>query len=131
MTTEERVLRLENAFATLSELAANAQSGIDKLTGLIAAEKARTDALVQLVSDHDGRSETQMGWINSLGSGMAQLAEAQTNSETKIAALVDAHIKTEETLTHLGERVDKLGERVDKLAETVERYISEGRNGQS
>lgn len=46
MTTEERVLRLENAFLTLSEL--------------VAQERSRTDVLLQLVLDHDGRMNQQL-----------------------------------------------------------------------
>jgi hypothetical protein len=115
MTTEERVLRLENAFATLSEMVAQEASRTDAVLQLVRehdermkAEAARTDTLLQLVRDHDERLVEQTGWINSLGSGMAELTAAQQ--------------RTEET-------VNRLAERVDKLAETVERYVSEGRDG--
>jgi hypothetical protein len=95
MTTEERVLRLENAFATLAEMVAN--------------EKTRTDLLLQLVRDHEERSETHGSWINQLGT-------AQAESERKIAALVDAQIRTEESLS--------------RLSVTVERLVDERSNGQ-
>jgi chromosome segregation ATPase len=101
-------------------------------------EAARTDTLLQLVRDHDGRSETQMNWINQLGAaqanteakvaaiadGMIHLQEAQANSEAKISALAEAQGRTEEALA-------RLTGRVDALSETVGRYISERRNGES
>jgi transcription elongation GreA/GreB family factor len=100
MTTEERVLKLENAFATLSEL--------------VAQEKTRTDVLLQLVRDHDERMNQQLTWINHLGAESA-------NADARIAQLADAQIRTEEAIT-------RLTERVDRLAVTVERLV-EGRNG--
>jgi len=165
MTTEERVLRLENAFATLSEMVAQEASRTDTVVQLVRdhdesmkAEAARTDTLLQLVHDHDTRSETQMTWINSLGARMEELAAAQANADTKIAALADAQIRTEETIARINatqanadtkivaladaqirteeaiartnEALASLTGRVDHLSETIERYISEGRNGQ-
>jgi hypothetical protein len=116
MTTEERVLRLENGFATLAEL--------------VAQEKSRTDVLLQIVRDHDERSAQQLTWINELGA-------AQANADERIAALADAQIKTEEALAQLvgaqrrtDEALISLTTRIDRLAETVERIV-EGRNGSS
>jgi uncharacterized protein YukE len=105
MTTEERVLRLENAFATLSEM--------------MAQEKSRTDTLLQLVRDHDDRSEKQMGWINQLGSTQAQM---ETNLSALTAIVSDlgrAQTRTEDALTALVRRVDA-------LAEMMERHVHDG-----
>jgi predicted nucleic acid-binding Zn-ribbon protein len=86
MSVEERVLRLENAYTTLAELLAHAES--------------RTNVLLQLARSADERLETQQGWINQLG-------EAQANSEKKIEALADAQIKTEAALAELSATVTR------------------------
>lgn len=96
MTVEERVLRLENAFATLSEL--------------VAQEAARADTLLRIVRDHDERMETQTGWINQLGAGQAELQRAQTEAEAKIAALADAQIRTEEAQAETNRQLRELAE---------------------
>lgn len=110
MTAEERVLRLENAFAAITEL--------------VAKETTRTDVLLQLVSDHDARLNQQLTWLNAPGS-------AQANADQRIAALADAQIRTEETLMRLSEsqaRTDealgRLTERVNRLADVVERLAN-------
>lgn len=89
MSVEERVLRLENAFATLSELAA--------------ASEDRTDKVIALLRSMDERMDQHLAWINQLGS-------AQANTETKLAALTDAQIKTEQTLTVFDARLAALTE---------------------
>jgi prefoldin subunit 5 len=108
MTTEERVLRLENAFATLSELAVNTQGNASKLSARTADLEKHFNMLSQLAVRADERMDGHDAGLSNL--------------TAKLEALADAQIRTEETL-------NRLGERVDKLAETVERYISEGRNG--
>jgi len=115
LSTEERVVRLETAFATLLELAQN----------------------------QSGRLDDQLGWINQLGSRMAELAGAQANSEQKIAALIDAQIHTEEALRRLAEqqertsaqlaetnaRLAETDARIDRLAEAVEIIGGSGAEG--
>lgn len=139
MTTEERVLRLENAFATLAEMSAQSDARHDQLAQLVAQsdarqerlaqmvaqEAGRTDTLLQLVRDHDERMETQQGWINQLGT-------AQSESEAKIAALADAQIRTEEAQANADVRIAALiesqaetGRQLRELAEIVRA----GRNG--
>lgn len=86
MTTEERVLRLENAFAALSGLAARAQSSTEKIAEMVRAGDERSAILLQLVRSVEERSSTQQEWINQLGA-------AQANTDVKIAALVDAQIR--------------------------------------
>jgi chromosome segregation ATPase len=113
MSTDERVTQLENAFVTLT----------------------------QLVQSHGERFDTHMTWINQLGANMEQLAlaqaeltAAQANSEQKIAALVDAQIRTEDELRRLAEAqrhsestAAEANARLDRLAGMVERLM-EGRN---
>jgi hypothetical protein len=79
--------------------------------------------LVQLVRSHGERFDTHLAWINRLG-------EAQADSEQKIAALVDAQIRTEDELRRLAEQGAQANARINRLAEMVERLI-EGRNGKS
>jgi chromosome segregation ATPase len=78
--------------------------------------------LTQLVQSHGERFDTHMTWINRLG-------EAQADSEQKIAALVDAQIRTEDELRKLAEQGAQANARLDRLAQMVERLM-EGRNGQ-
>jgi hypothetical protein len=78
--------------------------------------------LTQLVRNHGDRFDTHLAWINRLG-------EAQADSEQKIAALVDAQIRTEDELRRLAEAGAQANARIDRLAEMVERLM-EGRNGQ-
>jgi hypothetical protein len=98
MTTEERVLRLENAFATLSEM--------------VAQEATRTDAVLQLVRDHDERMETQTNWINQLGSAQA-LIEANLSALTVI-------------VRELGQAQSRTDERLNKLSELLAQHVHDG-----
>jgi DNA repair exonuclease SbcCD ATPase subunit len=137
MTTEERVLRLENAFATLSELvaqshesAAQSRARTDALTDLLTRTETRTadlensfQLLTELARNASERADTHDAWINQLGAGQAELRAAQAESEHKIAALVDSQLLTEET-------VRALAGRVDSLTSVVERMVSERREGQ-
>jgi multidrug resistance efflux pump len=101
MSTDERVAQLESAFVTLT----------------------------RLVQSHGERFDTHLDWINQLGTAQAELTAAQANSEQKIAALVDAQIRTEDELRKLAEQGAQANARLDRLAQMVERLM-EGRNGQ-
>lgn len=103
MSVEDRVLRLENAFATLSELAARSQSRTDTLVQL-------TDTLVQLAVSASERADTHESWINELGEAQAKLAKAQERTEAALA---------------------ETNERLNSLINVVERFISERRNNES
>jgi len=94
MTTEERVLRLENAFASLSEMTAKVDS--------------RTDTVVVMLRNHESRFDDHTDWINQLGSRMEELAAAQANSEHKIAAMTDAIIRLEEAQRRTDTKLDAL-----------------------
>ncbi len=89
MSTEERLLRLENAFNTLVELMRNA----------------------------DERADGHQAWINTLG-------EAQAESERRIAALVDAQIRTEEKAQRTDEALRQLAESHQLLAD-AQRQLAE------
>ena len=130
MTPEERFSRMENALATLSELAARSdartsdmENALATLSDLTAKTEARTSNLetrtsdlenyfrtfTQLIISASERMDTQQDWINMLGS-------AQANLEVKMAELAEAQARTEVAL--------------NRLSETVERHI-EMHNGTS
>src|SRR3954470_19798618 len=67
MTNEERITRLENSFVILTELARSA----------------------------DEWRDTHRDWINQLAEAQTNLAESRANTDVKIAALVDAQMRTE------------------------------------
>lgn len=73
MTTEERLLRLENALTTISEL--------------VAQETSRTDTLLQLVRDHDERLVTQTEWINRLGASLERVAQTLARMDERLSDL--------------------------------------------
>ena len=120
MATEERLSRLETAFATMAELASKHHERVSTL-------EQSFQMLVQLARSADERMEQQLTWINQLG-------EAQANTEVKMAALTDAQIKTDEALSRLAEAQAKLAEsqahsdhRLDALIDIVREW----RNGKS
>jgi glycine cleavage system regulatory protein len=129
MTTEERILRLENSFNTLAELAAQSDARDATLADLVAKANARTDALIELAARSEARTDTLEEFaadvraftrilteitrrhgerLEDHDSQMAELRAAQANTEHKLAALVDAQIKTEDALRRLTEKVDRL-----------------------
>jgi methyl-accepting chemotaxis protein len=118
MTTEERILRLENSFNTLAELAAQSDARDATLADLVAKANARTDTLEEFAADvrEFTRILTEITRrhgerLDEHDSQMTELREAQAHTEHKIAALVDAQIKTEEALQRLTEKVDRLADR--------------------
>lgn len=68
--------------------------------------------LVQLAQGHSGQ-------LDDLRATMNQLAEAQANSEQKIAALADAQIRTEAALARLAEAQAHTDQRLDALIDIV------------
>jgi chromosome segregation ATPase len=131
MSVEDRVLRLENAFATMSELAAGLQSRTDTLAELAAKSESRTDnlaqmmnSLVQLAVSASERADTHESWINALGSQAEELAAAQVE-------LTKAQARTESSLAETNERLAETNERLNSLINVVERFISERHGGES
>ncbi len=117
MTTEERLLRLENAFATLSELAARCNERHNNADD-------RLDKLLTLALSADERMSQHQVWINELGVGQARLAQAQAELTIAQGQLAAAQARTEAV-------VAETNERLNNLINVVERFISEGRNGKS
>lgn len=118
MTDEERrLLRLENADATLvelvakqqertfklEELAAKQQESTARLEQLAAKQQERTvgleeafKMLVELVRSASEHADQHQTWINELGA-------AQANSEAKLATLTDSQIRADASLVRLRE----------------------------
>jgi predicted nucleic acid-binding Zn-ribbon protein len=91
---ERRVTRLEEAFVTLIELARSHSEGMDELR---AAQVELSTAQVEL-------STAQV----ELSTAQVELSTAQAETEHKLAALVDAQIRTEEALSRLTTRVREI-----------------------
>lgn len=138
MSTDERLLRLENAFASLAELTANAQelainaqelaARSQELAARAQEKDARQDArlydlaesnrlLVEMIRRHDERIDDLRG---------AQ-REAHEELSHKIAALADAQIRAEDEMRQLRAALAELAERFDVLRDIVQR----GRDGQA
>ena len=96
MTTEERLLRLENAFATISELAAKSDERHNSADD-------RLDKLLTLALSADERLNQQQMWINELGAAQVELTRAQARTEAALA---------------------ETNERLNNLIGVVERFIS-------
>ncbi|MDQ1557420.1 MAG: hypothetical protein QOD32_480 [Pyrinomonadaceae bacterium] len=154
MTDEEkRLLRLEKAYATLAELAANQDERAFSLRQLLAKQDERMTGLedsfkmlVELARNASERADQHESWINDLGAAQANsetkiaaladaqirtdeslimLREAQANSDIKIAALADAQIRTDESLVRLAEAQAHTEQRLDALIDIV----GKSRNG--
>lgn len=108
MTTEERLLRLENAYITLSDLAAKADQRQDRTD-------ERMEVLTQLAINTDERMEV-----------LTQLA---LNFDSRMDRITETQARTEANLEALTMIAGEIGKKVDALAVTVDRYISEGRDG--
>jgi chromosome segregation ATPase len=137
MSTEDRILRLENAMSTLLELAAEQQRLAAEQQRQSAEQQRRTarleESLVVLIELSRSHNES----IDELRAGQIELRAAQTESEQKIAALVDAQIRTEEARAEferkLAALVDAHARTEDALARLTERVndiLQNGRNGQ-
>jgi hypothetical protein len=81
--------------------------------------------LTQLAVNASERSEQQLEWINQLGA-------AQVETESKLAALIDAQVRTEDALAALTVKVDALVDaqaradaRLDRLAALLEQHVTE------
>jgi ABC-type transporter Mla subunit MlaD len=102
MTPEERILRLENAFSTLVEL-------------------ARTQS--ERMDEYERRTEDFHRWMEDLQRRMEGIAELQEQTGSNLSALTEivadlgrAHQRTEEKLAQTNEQLSA-------LAATVNRYI--------
>lgn len=100
MSTEDRVLRLENAFSTLVELARTRSERMDEdehRSEELAVAQKRMDARMEELTQVQKQTEAH---ISVLAQVMAELGRAQAHTE---AALT----RTEAALTSLTERFEQ------------------------
>jgi methyl-accepting chemotaxis protein len=117
MSTEERILRLENAFTGLEELAAKSDERTSDL-------QKHFEMLTQLAVNASERADTHESWINSMGTRMEELAESHKE-------LAEAQRQTEAHLSVLAEIMRDLGhaqarteKALERLTERFEQYIN-------
>jgi len=85
------------------------------------------------------QSATRLGQLEDLLVRFAQatrerFAAADRRAQEldeKIAALIDAQIRTEESGRKMEETVSELGKKIGNLTEVFERHITEGHNGRA
>lgn len=117
MSTEDRVLRLENAFATLVELAAEQNRRMNDHQRRVDRLEESLVTLIELTrSHHEGLDEVK-----------AELMTAQADTERKMGTLADAQIRAEERAAGLTDAMRRLAdaqvhtdERLDALIDIVE-----------
>lgn len=131
MNTDDRVLRLEKAFASLEALAARSDERTSDL-------EEHFRMLTQLTVSASERADTHESWINSLGTRMEELAEsqkglteAQKQTEARLSELAEAQKQTEAHLSVLASVMAELGRAQTRTENAVanlnvrfEQYIS-------
>ncbi|MGA9998197.1 MAG: hypothetical protein WBP93_22480 [Pyrinomonadaceae bacterium] len=92
---------------------------------------------MEFIIEQQAQSTAKIGQIEDI---VGRLAKASLDRfeatdkriddvDERIAALVDAHIRTEESVREIGESVKKTDENLRNLIAVVDRYFSEGLNG--
>ncbi len=108
MTTEERILRLENSFNTLAELAAQSDARDATLADLVAKANARTDTLEEFATDVRAFTRILTEITRRHGERLDEHDSQMAELRSSLTALTDAQIKTEDALRRLTEKVDRL-----------------------
>lgn len=98
MSLEERMVKTENALATL----------------------------VKLAQDYEERMDMHLSWINQLGEAQANserkiaaLADAQIRTEEALTRLSEAQLRTEENIARLATAQAHTDQRLDALIDIV------------
>jgi chromosome segregation ATPase len=100
---EEADLRFEESARLLIQLVRDQQRRVARVDEAFATLAALTERHQERLHEHAD-----------------ELRAAQVDSERKIAALADAHIRLSDRVESLAEKVESLAEKVDSLAEKVE-----------
>jgi archaellum component FlaC len=90
MTTEERLLRLENAFATLVELAQNTDARIDRINEAQARTEANLEALTVIVSEIGRKVGTLTDNVEALTVNVEALTNTVGTLADKLNGTADA-----------------------------------------
>ena len=101
MDVDDRLLRLENAFATLVEI----QRGLEE------------------------RFDTHEQWINELGGAQTELTKSQADLAQAQAELAQAQAELAQAQARTEAVLAETGERLNSLINVFERHLTEGRNG--
>ena len=104
---ERRLARLEDSFTTLVELTRSHNEGMDELRAAQAGTEHKLAALV----DAQVRAEELLSQFRAAQEeGMSKIRAAQAETDRKLAVLVDAHIRTEDALARLTEEVNDMSQ---------------------
>src|ERR1044071_1437843 len=106
--SEDRILRLENAMATLAEISAQHDESLaaiersnQRLEQTVQSLKELTADIQRRVTRLEESYVTVVELLRSHHDGITELRAAQANAEAKIAALADAQIQSERKLDAL------------------------------
>jgi chromosome segregation ATPase len=106
--SEDRILRLENAMATLAEISAQHDERLaaiersnQRLEQTVQSLKELTADIQRRVTRLEESYVTVVELLRSHHDGITELRAAQANAEAKIAALADAQIQSERKLDAL------------------------------
>lgn len=140
MSADERILRLENATATLAELSAKQEQrterleeGFRLLTQVAAGQQrpvsdqqrrvARLEESYVAAAEMPGRHDHR---LDGQDSGLDELRAAQAESERKIAALADAQAETDRKMAALAESQAHSDRRMGALIDIVQNWRRDG-----
>jgi chromosome segregation ATPase len=131
MSEAERILRLENAFATLSELAARSQEvgsrHAARLESLEESNRRIADANRDLAESNKRISETNrdlaesnrivVEMIRRHDERLDDFHAAREESDQKVASLVDARVRAEDEMNKLRSVQDEIGQKIAALVD--------------
>jgi uncharacterized protein YukE len=155
MSADERILRLENAFAALSELAARSQEVDARREARLNTLAESNRLIVELIRRHDERMDefraTQAEFDEARRAVEDELRALRAATEHKLAALVDAQIRGEVSMEKLrvaqlrseestevlraaqaeaAHKITEMAAALERLSQTVETALRSGRGGQ-
>jgi uncharacterized coiled-coil DUF342 family protein len=119
MSVEERVLRIENAFATLSELVERSESRTDTLIQLAARSDSRTSTLEQSL-------QTLVELARVQSERLDESNERLTALENNLTALSQIVVELAQGQRRAEERQGFADARLDRLAALVEKNLGGG-----
>lgn len=106
MSEEERILRLENAFAALSEMAVRSQAVDTKHEARLSTLAESNRLIAEMIRRHDERVD--------------EFRAARDETDQKLAALVDAQVRAEEEMSKVR---SAQAETDQKIADLVDAQI--------
>lgn len=143
--SEDSILRLENAMATLAEISAQHNERLaaiersnQRLEQTVQSLKELTAGVQRRVTRLEESYVTAVELLQSHHDGITEMRTAQANADARIAALADAQIRTEAAMERGNERVQTaLAQLAESQTHTDQRLdalidiVRGRRNGQS